>query len=125
MKAYIHSTLSMEYGQEGHEPSKPQLAFRRLQTKLAEREKALRVATTEVGTLQALLGTKIQGPTSNSMMEREFVRLRHSYDRLNEVAKDLGFDAAGSLRIYAHEDPILHTGFGRLCQGVSDRLGHV
>ena len=57
-KSYIHSTLSIEYKRQGDEPSKPQLAFRRLQIELAEREEALRVATAEVGTLQALLETK-------------------------------------------------------------------
>jgi len=41
----------MEYGREGDEPSEPQLAFCRLQTELAEREEALRIATVEVGTL--------------------------------------------------------------------------
>ena len=93
-KAYIYSTLSMEYGREVNEPSEPQLAFRRLQTKLAEKEVTLRVATAEVGTLQALLKTKRQGFTSNSMMERELVHLWHSHDRLRRVARDLGFDAA-------------------------------
>ena len=61
-RSYIHSTLSMEHGREGDEPSEPQLVFRRLQTKLAERKKALRVATIEVGTLQALLETERQVP---------------------------------------------------------------
>ena len=51
MKAYIYSALSMEYGWKGDEPSETQLAFHHLQTKLAEREEALRVAATEVGTL--------------------------------------------------------------------------
>ena len=58
MKAYIHSTLSMEYGREGDEPNEPQLAFCHLQTELVEREEALRVATIEVGTLQASLQTE-------------------------------------------------------------------
>ena len=48
----------MEFGREGDEPSELQLAFHRLQTELAEREEALRVTTTEVGTLQALLETE-------------------------------------------------------------------
>ena len=56
-KAYIHSTLSMEYGQEDDKPSEPQLAFCSLQTELAKREEALRVATAKVGTLRALLET--------------------------------------------------------------------
>ena len=34
-----------------NEPSEPKLAFRCLQAKVAEKEKALRVATTKVGTL--------------------------------------------------------------------------
>ena len=90
------------------------MAFRHLRTEQAEREEALKVATAEVGTLQALLGT-----------ERELVCLRHSYDRLKGVARDLGFDATGLLCAHAHDDPILCTGFARLCQAVSDRLGHV
>ena len=81
-RAYIHSTLSIEYGREGDEPSEPQLAFHHLQTELAKRGEALRIAIVEVGTLQALLETKRQGYTSNSMMERELVCLRHSHDRL-------------------------------------------
>ena len=48
----------MEDRQKGDEPSEPLLVFRRLQTKLAEREEALRVATAEVGTLRALLETE-------------------------------------------------------------------
>jgi len=51
------------------------LAFRRLKAELAEKEEALRVATTEVSTLQALLETERQGYTSDSMMERELVHL--------------------------------------------------
>ena len=39
MKAYIHSTLSMEYGREGDKPSELQLAFHHLQAELAKREK--------------------------------------------------------------------------------------
>ena len=42
----------------------------------------MRVATTEVGTLQALLGIERQGPTFDFMIERELVRLRHSHDKL-------------------------------------------
>ena len=75
MKAYIHSTLSIEYGQDSNEPSEMQLAFHCLQTKLAERKEALRVATTEVGTLRALLETGRQGSTSNSTIEKELVHL--------------------------------------------------
>ena len=47
----------------------------------------LRVPTTEVGTLQALLGIKRQGPTSDSMMERDLIHLRHSHDRLKGLPK--------------------------------------
>ena len=59
------------------------------------------------------------------MMERELNHLRHSHDILRGVAKDLGVDAAGLLRTHAHDDLILRTSFGRLCQAVSDHLGHV
>ena len=76
-------------------------AFRRLQTELAEREKALRVAIAEVSTLQALLETERQSSTYNPTTERELVRLRHSHDKLREVARDLGFDAVGLLRTHA------------------------
>jgi len=106
----------MEYRREGDEPSKPQRAFRHLQDELAEREEALRVATTEVGTLQALLETERQSSTSNPTMEKELVHLRHLHDRLREVAKDLRFDAAGLLHTHTQDDPILLIGFGRLCQ---------
>ena len=68
-----------------------------------------------MGTLHALLETKRQGPTSDSMMERELVHLRHSHERLRGVARVLGFDAAGLLCIHAHDDLILRTSFGRLC----------
>ena len=85
----------------------------------------MKVAIVEVGTLRALLETKRQGCTSNSTMERELVHLRHSHGRLREITRDLGFDAIGLLRIHAHDDSILRTSFGRLCQAVSDRLGHV
>ena len=57
-RSYIHSALSMGYGREGDKPNEPQQAFLRLQTQLVERDKALRVATAEVGTLQALLETE-------------------------------------------------------------------
>jgi len=56
-RSFIHSTLSLEYGPID-EPSEPQLAFHRLQAKVAKKEKALRVAIAKVGTLQALLDTK-------------------------------------------------------------------
>ena len=78
-----------------------------------------------MGTLQALLETERQGSTSDSTMERELVHLRHSHDRLREIASDLGFDAAGLLHTHAHDDPIFCTSFGRLCQVVSDHLGNV
>ena len=84
----------------------------------------MRVATAEVDTLQALLETVRQGSISDSTMKWELVRLRHSHDRLREIARDLGFDAARLLRTYAQDDPILCTGFGRLCQAVFDRLEH-
>ena len=75
--------------------------------------------------MQALLETERQGSTSNSMMERELVHLRHSHDKLREVAKDLGFDVARLLHIHAHNDLILYTSFGRLYQAVSNRLDHI
>ena len=125
VRSYIHSTLSMEYGWEGDEPSKLQLAFHRLQTKLAKREDALRVATTEVGNLHALLKTERQSFTSDPTMERELVRLWHSHDRLREIARDVGFNATGLIHTHAHDDPILCTGFGRLCQVVFDHLSHI
>ena len=74
-RAYIHSTLSIEYGRDGNNPSKPQLAFHCLQTELAEREEVLRVTTTEVDTLWALLETERQGSTSDFAMERGLVCL--------------------------------------------------
>ena len=101
------------------------MAFRCLQTELVEREEALRVTTAEVGTLQALLETKRQGSISDSIMVRELIHLRHSHDRLKEITRDLGFNAVELLRTHAHDDSILRTGFGRLCQAVSNRLGFV
>ena len=65
------------------------------------------------------------GSTSNSTMERDLVRLQHSHDKVREIARDLGFDAARLLRTNAQDDLILCTSFGRLCQALSDRLGHV
>ena len=53
------------------------------------------------------------------------VRILHSHDRLREIARDLGFDAAGLLRTHAQANPILNIGFGRLCQAMSNHLGHV
>ena len=85
----------------------------------------MRVAIVEVGNLRVLLETKRQSSTSLSTMERVQVCLRHSHDRLREIARDLDFDAVGLLCIYAYDDPILYTGFGRLFQAVSNHLGHV
>ena len=53
------------------------------------------------------------------------VRLRHSYSRLSEISRDLGFDATWLLRIHSSDGLILLTGFGVLCRVVSNRLGHV
>ena len=92
---------------------------------LAERKEALRVVTAKMSTLQALLEIERQSSTSDPTMERELVCLRHSHDRLREVARDLGFDVAKLLHIHAQDDLILHTGFGRLCRAVFDCLGHV
>ena len=58
-------------------------------------------------------------------MERELVRLRHSYSRLREIARDLGFDVAGLLHTHSLNDSILHIGFGVLYRMVADHLGHV
>ena len=125
----------MEYG-SADEPSKPQLAFHRLQVEVVEKEKALRVATTKVGTLQPLLYTERQSSTTSPTLERlsfttsptlerELARLRHSYSKLSEVARDLGFDAVGLLCTHPSDDQILHISFGMLCRAVSNCLGHV
>ena len=123
-RSFIHSTLRLEYGL-ADEPSKPQLAFRRLQAKVTEREEALRVAIAEVGTLQALLDTERQCCISSPDMERELICLQHSYGRFREIARYLGFDAAGVLCTHSSDDLIFHTGFGVLCREVSDCLGHI
>lgn len=101
------------------------MAFCHLQTKLPKGKEALRVATAEVGTLQALLEIEREASTSDSLMERELVFLRHSHDRLRGVVKDLVLDATGLLRTHASNDLILRNGFGKLCQAVSNFLGHV
>ena len=41
----------------------------------------------QVGTLQALLAAERQGSTFDSTMEKELVCLRHSHDRLREIAE--------------------------------------
>ena len=71
------------------------MAFCCLQAKVAEKEEALRVSTIEVGTLQASLGIERQSSTLSPTLNRELVRLRHAYNRLSEVARDLGFNATG------------------------------
>ena len=126
MKAryFIHSTLSLEY-EPVDEPSEPQLAFHHLQAKVAETIEALRVATADVGTLQALLDTERQGCTSSPSMERELVSLQNLYGQLREIAKDLSFDAVGFLRTHSSVDLILLTDFGRLCRVVLDHLSHI
>ena len=86
---------------------------------------ALRVATIEVSALQALLEIERRSSTSNPTMKRELVRLRDLHDRLREVARDLGYDAIELLCTHAQDDPIFHTGFGRLSQAMYDCLGHV
>ena len=68
------STLILEYG-SANEPCEPQLAFCRLQAKVVEKEKALRFATIDVGTFQALLDIERQGCTSSPSMERELIHL--------------------------------------------------
>ena len=123
-RSFIHPILSLEYGPTD-EHSEPQLAFHHFQAKVVEKEEALRVATAEVGTLQALLVIKRQGSTSSPNMERDLVQLRHSYGRLREIARDLGFDVVGLLRTHSSDDPILHTGFGVLHRPMADHLGYV
>ena len=123
-RSFIDSTLSLEYGLADM-PNKPQIAFCCLQAKLPEKKEALRVATAKVGTLQALLDTDRESSTSSPTLERELVCLHHSYGKLQEVTRDLGFDATGLLRSHPLDDPILHIGFGMLCKAMSDHLGHV
>ena len=55
------------------------MVFRHLLAEVVKKEEALRVVMTEVGTLQALLDIERQGYTLGPSMERELVRLRHSY----------------------------------------------
>ena len=101
------------------------MAFHHLQAIVAEKKEALRVATTEVSALQALLDSERQGYTSSPSMSKELVHLQHSYGQLMEIARDLGFDAVGLLCTHSSDDPIFLTGFGRLCRAVSNHLGHV
>ena len=83
-RSFILSTLSLEYGSTD-EPSGPQLAFPCLQAELAKKEEALRVATTKVGTLQALLDTERQGCTSSPSMEFVFDIHMTNLRRLPEI----------------------------------------
>ena len=101
------------------------MAFHCLQAEVAKNEEALRVATVEISTLQVLLNIERHSCTSSPSVERELVHLQHSYSRLNEIARDLGFDAAGLLHTHSSNDPILLTEFGALFKAVLDRLGHV
>ena len=71
-RCYIHYTLCLEY-RSANEPSEPQLAFPRLQVKVAEKEEHL--TTAEISTLQVLLGSERQGCTSSPSIERELVCL--------------------------------------------------
>ena len=123
-RSFIHSSLSLEYGST-NEPSKPQLNLCHLQVEVAKKKEALRVATIEVGTLQALLDIERQGCTSSPSMERELVRLRHSHGRLREIVRDLGFNTIGLLRTYSSNDLILLIDFGRLYRAISNHLGRV
>ena len=66
-RSFIHSTLSLEY-EPVYEPSEPHLAFRHHQAEVAEKKEALRVATVEVGTLQALFDTERQSSTSHNFI---------------------------------------------------------
>ena len=65
-RSFIHSTLSLEY-EPVYEPSEPHLAFRQHQAEVVEKE-ALKVATVEVGTLQALFDTERQSSTSHNFI---------------------------------------------------------
>lgn len=85
----------------------------------------MRVATTEISTLRVMLDIERQRCTSSPSLKRELVRLQHSYSRLSEIARDLGFDATGLLRTHTSDDLILLTDFGMLYRAVLDRLGHV
>ena len=69
-----------------------------------------------------MLETERQSSTSDPTMEKELVRLRHSHDKLREVARDLSFDAVGLLRSHAQDDSILLTGFKRQYQAMFDLL---
>jgi len=102
-RSYIHSTLSLEYG-SANEPSEPQLAFHRLQVKVAKKKEAFRATIAKISTLQILLDTERQGYTSSPSLERELVHLRHSYSKLSKIARDLGFDAARLLHTYSSND---------------------
>ena len=93
-RSFVHSTLSLDYGPID-EPSEPQLAFHHLQVEVAETVEALRIATAEVSTLQALLDIERWGCTSSPSIERELVHLQHSYGRLRKIARDQGFDVVG------------------------------
>lgn len=100
----------------------PKWAFCHLQTELAEREEALRVATIKASTLQALLETDRQSFTSNPTMERELIHLRHSHNRLREVARDLGFDVSGLLHTHARmtrSSSLVLGGYVKPCPFVS------
>lgn len=74
--SYIHSALSLEYGL-ADELSEPQLAFRHLQTEVAENEEALRVANAEISILQVLLDIESERCTLTPSLKRELVHLRH------------------------------------------------
>ena len=85
----------------------------------------MRVATVEISILQVLLDTKRQSCTSNANLEKELVCLQHLYSNLSDIARDLGFDAAGLLRTQSSDDPIYITSFGVLCRVMSNCLSHV
>ena len=73
-RSFIHSTLSLEYGLVD-KPREPQSVFRCLQTEVAVKKEELRVATVEVGILQAILDTERQSSTSSPTLKRELVWL--------------------------------------------------
>ena len=73
-RSFIHSTLRLKYGLVD-KPREPQSVFRCLQTEVAAKKEELRVATAEVGILQAILDTERQSSTSSPTLERELVWL--------------------------------------------------
>lgn len=85
----------------------------------------MRVAIVEISTFQVLFDIEKQSCNSSPSLERELVLLQHSYSRLSEIARDLGFDVAGLLCTLSSDDSILFMSFKVLYRVVLDRLGYV